>query len=180
MRTIGDPLRFAAEYVFDADIGGIWMYGDICLWCGGVRVGDYGKGTTLRDVLFMLDYVAHFSNNRANSRFRGLSGEELFSLLDWALYKTDPETRQDSYGISRRIPEDEQWIRHKVFPTAVVFSYWKGFLVEDDKFARLVFSRDPYSDVHEVLLNAGEVDAVLDQLRSELDNVYQREQANAM
>jgi hypothetical protein len=56
-----------------------------------------------------------------------------------------------------------------------VFDHWKGFLVDGEQTARLIFAYDPYQDVSELALEPGEVDAVLNVARKALDEVHERE-----
>lgn len=177
MPIVGEPSRFAVEYVFDDDIYGAWMFGDICYWCAGLRVGDYGIGTSLRDVLFQLDGVAQYSHQRENPRFQGVAAAGLLQLLNWALYSFGPETREHSSHVPNHAPEDEQWLRHLIYPRVDIFDNWRVFLVENAQVARLVFSKYPYDEVGEVILKIGEVDSVLDEVRSVLNEVHERERS---
>jgi hypothetical protein len=54
-----------------------------------------------------------------------------------------------------------------------VFDRWKAFLVEDEQTARFIFASEPYLDVREISLRPGEVDAVLDVVRSTLNSIYE-------
>jgi hypothetical protein len=55
------------------------------------------------------------------------------------------------------------------------FNHWKAYLVEDKQTARFIFAKEPYVDVREISLRPGEVDAVLDFVRSTLNGIYERE-----
>lgn len=59
-----------------------------------------------------------------------------------------------------------------------VFDFWKGFLIEDEQAARLIFAHVPCSDVTELTLKAGEVDAVLDVVRNALREIHEKESSS--
>lgn len=168
MPVVGDRSRFAVEYDLDEQHGGEWMFGRFCYWCGGQRVGDYGLGASLRDILFQLETLLRNKQLRASRRFDGMSAMAAFRLIDVALFGAI-ECDAD------RLAEEEQWARHNIFPPVDVFDRWKGFLVEDRHGARLMFACEPYVDVRELVLESGEVDAVLDVVRNALGAIHERE-----
>lgn len=71
--------------------------------------------------------------------------------------------------------EQEQWARHNILPSVDVFDGWKAFLLENGEMGRIVFSAKPYEEVHEAIVGAGLVDAVLDEGRRLLWEIYDRE-----
>jgi len=168
MPVIGDPARFAVEYDLDKDHGGEWMFGRFCYWCDGRQVGDYDLGTSLRDVLFQLDLLVRNKHLRASRRFSAMPATAVFECLNRALFGVpDPDYE--------RLAEEEQWARHTVFPPVDVFNLWKGFVVEEEQTARLIYAQDPYRQVWQLLLLPGEIDAVLEAARNALNNVYERQ-----
>jgi hypothetical protein len=167
MPLVGEPSRFAVEYDLNTDHGSEWMFGRFCYWCGGRLVGDYELGTSLRDVLFQLDQFARDRRRRASRRFSTMPAIAVFRLIDGALFG-----RADLNNA--RAAEEEQWARHSIFPSVDVFDSWKGFLVEDEQTARLIFAHNPYLDVTELRLKAGEVDTVLDGVRNALTEIYEQ------
>lgn len=164
MKLVGDPSRFAVGYELDVNYGGPWMYGKFCYFCGSQQVGDYDLGTSLRDVLFQLDEIEKFKF-QANLRFSSMSAEDVFGMLDSALFGP-------AYS---KIAEDEQWRDFLIFPSIDVFDGWKGFRLDDGRFSRLIFSSEPYVKVREIKLNNGEIDAVLHSTRKILNAIHERE-----
>jgi hypothetical protein len=162
----GDRSRFAVEYELDANHGNEWMFGRFCYWCDGCQVGDYELGTSLRDVLFQLDEIAHYSGRRRNQRFSKMPAAGAFRLLNGTLFG-----RPDISA--NRLSEEEQWARHQVLPPLDVFDDWRAFLVESDECARLLYARDPYSHVKEVILMTGEIDALLTAARDSLQRNHE-------
>jgi hypothetical protein len=167
MPLVGEPSRFAVEYDLDANHGGAWMFGRFCYWCGGQRVGDYELGTSLRDVLSALFGLARDRFARASQRFSPMPTVSVFRLLDGALFGAADIN-------NARLAAEEQWARHLILPSLDVFKSWKGYLVEDEQAARFIFARAPYLHVTELRLKAGEVDMVLDAVRTALDETYER------
>lgn len=172
MPIVGEPSRFAIEYDLDENHGGEWMLGRFCYWCDDRRVGDYELGTSLRDVLFQLDQLARNKRLRVNRRFGAMSAMTVFRLLDAALFGAVDLN-------NAKLAEEEQWARHNIFPTVDVFDHWKGFLVEDEQTARLIFAHDPYLDVRELSLKPGDVDAVLDVVREALSGIHEHESSSS-
>jgi hypothetical protein len=52
----------------------------------GLRLVDYGLGTSLRDVFLGLKWIAHDGGNRREDDFCNRSAQETFSLLISSLY----------------------------------------------------------------------------------------------
>jgi hypothetical protein len=100
-----------------------------------------------------------------------VSATDVFRLLDAALFGTADLNNTTN----AKIAEEEQWAQHIILPGVDVFKDWKAYLVEDKQTARFIFGNEPYVDVGEILLRPGEVDAVLDLVRSTLNGIYERE-----
>jgi hypothetical protein len=165
---VGEPFRFAVEYDLNADHGGVWMFGCFWCWCGGRRVGDYELGTSLRDVLFQLEHLARDRRLRASRRFGTMPAIDVFRLINGVLFGAGDSSNDC-------LAEEEQWARHDIFPPVDVFDFWKGFLIEGEQTARLILAHKPYLEVTELSLKTGEVDAVLDEVRKRLNDIYEQE-----
>jgi len=164
MPLFGDKLRFAAESDLASDPGGPWMFGRLRFWCGGLTVGDFDLGTSLRDALFQLETVERYCRRRQSVRFAGTAAVQVFHLLDAALYgKWDIDNHM--------LAEQEEWARFNVLPDLDVFEGWKVFLLETPTAGRLILSPAPYEAVGEVAVAPGEVDSVL-----RLETDYLRQQ----
>jgi hypothetical protein len=168
MPLIGDPSRFAVEYDMNEDYGGAWMFGRFCYWCGGLQIGDFELGTSLRDVLFQLERMGRDAGHRDSVRFRTMPARDMFRLLDSVLYG-------DADLNTCRVAEEEQWARHNLVPPVDVFDHWKGFLVEDHHVSRVVFAYVSNPEVREFVLKPGEVDEVLNAVRRALREIYEGE-----
>jgi hypothetical protein len=167
MPLFGDPLRFAVEYDLNENHGEDWMFGRFCYWCGGRRVGDYELGTSLRDVLFQLEPLPRDRHLRVGQRFYSMPASDVFRLLDAALFGTAELN-------NARVAEEEQWAQYNILPPVDIFDSWKGFLLEDQQTARLIFAHDPYLDINELSLKPGEVDSVLDSALNALSEIYEQ------
>jgi hypothetical protein len=167
MPIVGELTRFAIEYELNADFGGAWMFGRLCYWVERKQVGDYELGASLRDVLFQLDQIGGNKRRRESARLMGLPAADAFHLLDAALFGAAEINNAN-------LAEEEQWALFNVIPSVDVFDGWKAFLIENDRFGRILYASDPYMDVHEILLNPGELDAVVDEVRGALYDLYER------
>jgi hypothetical protein len=165
MPVFGDVSRFAVEYNLDEDYGGEWLFGRFCYWCSGARIGDFELGTSLRDILFQLERIAGDAGRRTNLRFRGMRTDQVFNLLNAALFGREEPTQSG-------IANEEQWARHAILPSVDVFDEWKGFLVEEDTSARLITTFQRSGRIEEMLLKTGEVDHVLKAVVLELEVLH--------
>ena len=164
MPLFGDKLRFAAESDLASDPGGPWMFGRLRFWCGGLPVGDFERGTSLRDALFQLETVERYWRQRQRGRFAGMPAVQVFRLLDAALYgRCDIDNQM--------LAEQEEWARFNVLPDLDIFEGWKVFLLETPTAGCLILSPAPYDAVSEIVVAPGEVDSVL-----KLETDYLRQQ----
>lgn len=171
MPILGQPNAFAAEYELSPDYGGIWMFGKFRYWCGGIVVGDFDVGTSLRDVLFQLEQMRRDVGNRRNDRFLGMLPDQTARLLNAGLFG-------ERDIAPRELAENEQWARHNIAPEVDIFDNWRAFLVEGLTAGRLIFGRFPFQDIRSIDVPVGEVDAVLEATRASLRNIYEREEAS--
>ena len=148
------------------------MFGNARYWCGGREIGNFGEQTSLRDLLFMLEGMRRDVGKRQNPRFWNMAATDMFRLVDAGLFGN-----RDLAPLS--LSMEEQWARHNITPSVDVFDDWKVFVVENETRARVVFSKDPYTSVESVEMNAGEVDTTLESTRITLGKIYEREAAMA-
>lgn len=186
MPLFGDPAEFAIEYSLEEESARAGMLGRLCFWCGGRRIGD-DELTSLRYLLYEFESWRWAKDCRTNPRFTHLTGPELLTLLDGALFfgqnfKSDKELK-----MWMQISEDEQWARHKISPSVDVFDNWKIYIVEGNTKARIVFcelaNRDatvvsPYGEIFEIKLAVGEFDRILDLTIKELNEIDQGGRTN--
>lgn len=170
MPMIGDPSRFALEHELDADPHGVWLFGRVCFWVAGDRVGDFELGTSLRDVLFLLEEGRRDAGRRENQRFASLPAAELVEELERGL----------AAGEACDAAINEQWARHCITPIVDVFDAWRVYLVEVDLKARVLVRRAGKPlDVRETILRRGEVDQVLGQACVAIGALYEMEREKA-
>ena len=68
----GNQETFGIEYEIEPTNGGAWLFGKICYWIDGARVGDYSMGTSLRDVLFQSESILRNCHNRSGTFYAAL------------------------------------------------------------------------------------------------------------
>ncbi|MGL6337913.1 MAG: Imm42 family immunity protein [Waterburya sp.] len=166
MPVFGNCSEFAVCYELDQDYGGLWLFGKFCYWIGGVKVGDYELGTSLRDVLTVLRSVVRDNNNREHQSLFDLSAEELYQRLNSAMYEDNSEYE--------RIAQEECWARFQIDIPVDIFDNWKVFLVERSSKARIVYS---YSEgnVVEVQFPSGVFDQAITDAFNTLFDIYEME-----
>jgi hypothetical protein len=152
---LGDPSRFAAKVELAPEPGGAWLFGRLGLVVAGREVGDFAEGTSLRDVLFLLDELDRYGGDRWSPSLGPLTAEMAFARLNEVMFGEPDE--QDVETSLR-----EQWARHRFLPAVDVMRDWKGFVLDDGAGReRVLLSSAPYVEVHETWLERGEVDRVL-------------------
>jgi hypothetical protein len=127
----GDRSIFAIQLELNSDPGGAWLFGRFCYWIDGKQVGNYELGTSLRDVLFNLKWIAHDYGNRRDNRLCLSPPEELFELLDRSLYGVEK--------LPPNVSVPECPARFDVRPPVDVFDGWKVYLVECDTLDLFVY-----------------------------------------
>ncbi len=172
MPIFGDKSRFAIQYELDENFYGEWLYGRCYFWCNNMQLAKSEGSVTLRDVLFGSDRI-QWGRPRSNPRFTNLSASEAFNLLNTCLYGfVIGGAREELSEELEEASNNEQWLRHYVTPEAGNLYSYRLYLLEESDHARLIFSKDPFNEVDEFILNNGEFDAILDEFRMELDNLY--------
>ena len=161
----GDPARFAVSITLDDDHGGAWLFGRLCYWINGQRVGDWESGTSLRDTLRDITSIARDRGQRENCGLFHLPAETAFSRLDRTLYGGhDPASEERVETASY----------HDIVPTVDVFFNWKGYLIECEGQARLLY-QGPQTGLREFGMDAGVFDQVIREAHAQLDAFYERE-----
>lgn len=167
MQQIGNPERFAIQYELDENFGGIWIYGKFCYWCGGLMIGNYAEGISLRDVLFALDSIQMRTMRHNEDLFKG-DPTWAFELINKNLFWNNNDF-DDEASI------EASWDEFLILPDLDIFNDWKAFLINGDFSSEILFSQHPYIEVKKLILNKGEVDSVIDSFREKINSIYEAE-----
>ena len=167
----GDKQSFAVELELDEDYGGAWLFGHFCYWIGGVRVGDYGLSTSLRDVLTGMKWVMYDCGKRDGGVLCESCPRAIFSGLDASLYGGDGCDIDDA----SRIPDTPA--RFDITIHVEVFNEWKAFLVECGDEARILYKKTDETEVIVVTVPIGLFDGVIREAYDHLNKVHEREVA---
>jgi hypothetical protein len=106
----GDKTRFAIEWQLDNNDGGVWLLGRVCYFLNGQRVGDWGLGTSLRDVLFRWERIVCDADNRINPRLSQLAPKDLWNTVHFGMFGGKATEQQEQQAI------EEQWANHDITP----------------------------------------------------------------
>ena len=111
---------FAVEIELNENHGGAWLFGKICYWIKGSRVGNFEEGTSLRDVLMAAKWIEHDHRRREGGALCGLEPNAAFLAIDAA------------FGVATQdMPGDvETPARFNICPEDVTFKGWRIYLVE--------------------------------------------------
>lgn len=117
----GERQKFAIEYELEKNYGGEWLYGKVCYWINGSRIGDYDLGTSLRDVLFQAKYINHYAGSRDFCDFYKMDARDIFDVIDQSIYGFQK--------INDDAPLEEPARFDILFPIDIFDSY-KAYLIE--------------------------------------------------
>jgi len=165
--TLGDPQEFAVVVDLDDAFHAEWLFGKVGYIIGGVSVGDYNLGTSLRDVLVQMQLIVSDSGVRHTHRLVGLPKNNLFSLVWTALYgEKDRELDQ--------IAEHECWAKHNITLPIDVFDGVRVFQFDEGAVSRILWRFTTDNDdraVHEVDVSLGCTEDVFSRLSNLLIEV---------
>lgn len=168
---IGDRSLFSAEFELNPDSGGAWLFGKLCFFAGGVRIGDYHLGTSLSDVLTLLAPIVKDSGHRFSEELFPLEGDELLRKLNRGLYEDSPDENMRA--------TNGGWARLQVLPTLDVFNEWWAYLVDGPEYGRFVFSKtEKNAPVTEIHLPLAYFDHVARKLFDELEDLLREHEPN--
>jgi hypothetical protein len=165
MIIVGDKSRFAIEYELDPEPAGEWLNGSIKLWLGGRAVGEAPPTElrSLRDYLFMFEYIVSGEGRRSNVALFVEPFERAVRLLDDSLFTGD------DHELEQRATE-EQWgllLLELGFPSGHVYAVESG-----DEVRLLVSERGVASG--EIRLPKREVYDVFNTARDQLETLRAR------
>jgi hypothetical protein len=144
-----------------------WLFGRMCLWIGGHRIGRHDEDCALTVALTSLAGIPQHAGNRADADLMAMPATAMYETLYAALY-ADPANDESHETIAARARRYERFeITTSGFD---YFDGWKAFLVEDAPVGRAVW-RAPDATIREAHIAAGEFDRVLDGFLRELERV---------
>jgi hypothetical protein len=172
--TFGNTHVFAVSYELNQDYGDSWLFGKFCYWIGGMMVGDYEMGTSLRDMIMVLASIVRDNENREDYYLSKLTTEELYNRLNNSLFGN--ETENSKYN---DIAQDECWSRFDICPAIDIFDCWSIYLVDSPPESKIVYSYlEEKGNIVEVNLEAGFFDRVIKEAYNRLLNIYEIEVTN--
>ncbi len=134
---IGDPERFALRISLNADYAGAWLFGKFCYVVNGQDVGDFHRGTSLRDVYFQMHYVFIGKGKRFSRRFCEMAANSAFDNLFQALYG-------DGCSGENITATEENWIHHDLSVRSDLFCGVKIFQIDGNDGSRLIWKFSPF------------------------------------
>jgi hypothetical protein len=165
---VGNRSLFAVEFEIDKDYGGAWLFGKVCYWVKNKSIGDYDMGTSLRDILFLVDIIVQDNGNRNHEDLFELDASELFARLDETLFGYEASPYDD-------VAVKETWARFNIGLPVDVFDDWKLYLVDGTQKSRILFKNINEEKINEAELAIGEFDEVILRVHQELIILYSNE-----
>jgi hypothetical protein len=145
-----------------------WIFGLMCLWIGGERIGRHDEEVAMTVALTSFRGILDNAGKRNDATLMSMPAAEAFATIYRPLYGDeylDLSYREIS-DLSRRFEPFE--ITTSGFD---YFDGWKAFLIENELAGRVLW-RSPDGAIHEKPLGAGEFDRVLGGFLNELERVY--------
>ncbi|WP_028543599.1 Imm42 family immunity protein [Paenibacillus taiwanensis] len=162
---VGNRSLFAVEFELDQEHGGIWLFGKMCYWIRGRRIGNYELGTSLRDVLFSMDTLVQDNGNRKHIELFGLNRSDLFLRLDGALFGYETSKYDDKAVL-------ETWARFNIVLPVDIFDGWKIYLVDNMEVSRILFKNINEMEIQEEEFGIGLFDEVIFSTHQKLTILY--------
>lgn len=160
----GDKARFGIEFELNGHSGDAWMFGKFCYWIGGAQVGNFDEGTSLRDVLFSMQYIIGDAGKRTAPSLALRDEKEIFHVIQESLN----ESGLDLTGL---ISADLMPASFDICPHVDIFNIWYIYLVDTQELSKIVYSVDGGNTVRKVELALGEFDTVASTAYGELDSL---------
>lgn len=133
-----------------------WIYGYMCLWAGGERIGKHDEEVAMTVALASFPNFLKHTGKRIDRELMAMPKERAFTTLYGALYQGDDLTDEEIDELSERYRHFE--ISDGGFD---YYDGWKAFLIEDKLVGRIIW-RKPDGTIHEARVGAGEFDRVVD------------------
>lgn len=164
--TIGDKTTFAVSLALDNDCGGAWLYGKFCYWINAQQIGDYEPGTSLRDILRMIKWLAFDNGNRFDENLCTLSKEVILSNLNHLFHSTDN-------GMIN-IPIPDSFARFDIKMDVDVFDNWDSiYLIDCHDVSRIILKRKKQHDILEYRIPIGTFDKAILEAYQKIDSLYE-------
>lgn len=156
---IGDKSRFAIEYELDeTDLSPAatvrWLYGRICWWARGERLGAYAEHETTGEIAGALRFILKDEGKRFSRELFQMPCEDALVLIVRALYLDDGQSGEQVAKDAR------QFSRFYITPGSDVFDGWRIVLIEGERSAKLIWRLQDYGAVQESILELGEFERV--------------------
>lgn len=160
-QLVGRPDRVAFEFMLTpvSEDHRKWLFGRLCLWAGGRRIGRYDEDCAMTVALATFPEILAHAGRRSDPGLMRRPTDEAFTVLYDAVYGND----ESRYGSRAQ----------HFLVSSHGFDYfdgWTAFLIEDRLSGRLIW-RSPDRLLHEVIVDAGEFDTVLGEFVSTLARV---------
>jgi hypothetical protein len=163
---IGHRDRIAVEFELnaaDSEEVRKWLFGRMCLWAGGQRIGRYDEGCAMTVAMASFPLILQRKSRRSDATLMRMPAAPAFATIHNALHgDADPPEGEDAI-------EGRFYARFEVLDRGFdVFDGWSAYLIEDRIVGRLIW-RAPDQHIHEARLGAGEFDRVLEQFLTALE-----------
>lgn len=165
----GDVNRFAIAMELSPDYGGAWLFGKLCYWINGRQFGDWRLVNSLRDALWDVTSIAKDNGRRENCQLFHFPMQQAFDRISATL-------RGELQQAHDELAESADY--HDIVVRLEMFNHCRGYLVDCEKQARLMYRSLPLG-LQEIILHRGEFDAVILATHTQLNAWYEREVPDA-
>ncbi len=163
----GEKSRFGISVALDSEHGGAWLFGKFCYWIGGIQIGKYEQGTSIRDVFFQSKWIdSDNKRGRVYLPFCDAPDIEVFSLIDSSLFGSNSNESSLSMAVSMA--------QFNVSIPVDVFDDWKVFLIECVSFSKVLFMNQSDQEIRTFTLDSGEFENIFSQFYRYMENLVDK------
>lgn len=153
-----------------------WIYGYMCLWAGGLRIGRGDELCAMTVAMAGFPDIIRNKGRRSDPALMRMAARAAFRMIHGALYGQHAQlTYRQLQLMSERF--ERYCVLHRGFD---ILDGWDAYLIEDHLIGRLIW-RGLDKQIRETRLGPGEFDRVIDEFLTAVEHAtgYQRGQPGA-
>ncbi|MDE6253493.1 MAG: immunity 42 family protein [Lachnospiraceae bacterium] len=144
-----------------------YIYGKIFYWIQGTKLGK-NEECIISDAVHSLKWMIFDNGNRSHELFYTLNKEKVFFYLSGRAFFSDSGEIQEKIQEKANL---ESWARFNITIDLVTLNDIDIFLIEGDKYSRIVYSFEN-EEINEMYIQNGYVEKVLFEVDSLLNEIY--------
>ena len=165
----GSKEQIAIENELNPNHGGVWLFGKMCFWIDGVRVGNYEEGTSLRDVMHFTTGIVKYCGRRDAGGLCKLCKDAAFEIIEGTIFG-DGDSRFDLFVTDELLRQSPGTLQVK--PGVDIFDASCVYLLECGEIDRIIFIERVGEPVRAIDLSRGLFGAAVTTFYEWLESVH--------